>query len=291
MHEINWEKASGEKNDEGYPIKILLVPDHGSFMPHNHTFYEIAYVSEGFCLHFSDNEGRLLTAGDLVAIAPGQGHCYRCRGHLGIVNIMFLPEALSGLVDDVCKLPGMHDFLDGCPSLKVHIRLSFQDREKTKKIIDDFVDERNRRLPGWELRSKLLLADILVLMSRVLEPRLMDRQSKNSYMNYVMLAMKMIEDEYANALTVSGMAHTLGISPDHFTRQFKNITGFTPNEYLRRYRFAKALELLRSKKSIGEIAQETGFRDINYFSREFKAFFDMTPTQFREELRLAISPD
>jgi len=285
MYEINWESADNSSNNDDYPIKILLVPEHGSFYPHSHTFYEIVYVQEGFCLHFTDNEGNLLMAGDLIAIAPGRGHYYRCRDNVNIVNIMFLPEALAEVMNEVQKLPGMSDFFDGNPNMILHTSLSFQDREHIKEIIKILLDERDCKLPGWMLRSKALLIDIIVMMSRVFESQFLNRQSQNPYVNNIMLAMKMIEKEYANKLTVNDIALSLGIGPDHFTRQFKKITGFTPSEYLRRYRFAKALELLRIPKPIGEVSRETGFQNINYFSREFKAFFNMTPTEFQKQAR------
>ena len=288
MYKIDWDAAVSDNEsypaDGEYPIKILLVPDHGSYMLHSHTFYEIVYVRDGFCLHFTGNDGKLLMANDIVAIAPGQGHYYRCRDNVNIVNIMFLPEALTGVMDEIRKLHGMSDFFDGEPSFKLHACLSFRDREYTRTIIKNLIDERNFKPPGWILRSKALLIDFIVLMSRVHESHFSERQIKNPYMNYIIQAMEIIEKEYkTHTLTVNDMAASLGIGPDHFTRQFKKITGFTPSEHLRKYRFTKALELLSLQKPVGEVARETGFAHINYFSREFKAFFNMTPTEFQKQ--------
>ena len=72
----------------------------------------------------------------------------------------------------------------------------------------------------------------------------------------------------------------------HFINEkFKKATGFTPSEYLHRRRFAKALELLHTNKPVGDVAHETGFKQINYFSREFKKLFNMTPTEFQKQCR------
>ena len=287
MHKISWEAAIDNDNDdnEGCPVKILPVSNHPSYSLHSHSFYEIVYVQEGFCLHFTDNnEAVLLMAGDILAVAPNQGHYYRCKENINIVNIMFLPEALAGVIDEVRSLPGISDFFDGNPSLNLHTCLSFQDREHIKEIIKTLIDEQNCKMPGWILRVKSLLIDIIVLMSRVFGANFFNRDSENSYMNNTILAMQIIEKEYKNILTINDIAVSLGISPDHFTRQFKKTTGFTPSDYLRRYRFAKAVELLRHEKSVGEVARETGFQNTNYFSREFKAFFNMTPTEFRKML-------
>jgi len=53
--------------------------------------------------------------------------------------------------------------------------------------------------------------------------------------------------------------------------------------YLGEYRISKAEILLRyGGMSIGEIASETGFSDICYFSRAFKRLRGVSPGQFRE---------
>jgi AraC-like DNA-binding protein len=85
---------------------------------------------------------------------------------------------------------------------------------------------------------------------------------------------------------VRDLAGGLGIGPDHLTRQFRQIMGITPTEYLRRRRFAQALELLRKQQPVSAVYSASGFRSINYFSREFKALFKMTPSEFRRQAKL-----
>lgn len=81
---------------------------------------------------------------------------------------------------------------------------------------------------------------------------------------------------------VSELARECSVSPDHFTRLFKQLRGVTPREFVLRRRVDAAKRLLlASSHSIGRIAELTGFSDIYHFSRQFKAHAGRSPTRFR----------
>jgi AraC-like DNA-binding protein len=257
----------------------------GTMNRHSHEFFEFVYVEEGFCLHFSGNGVELLMAGDLLAMCPGMEHYYWCKKNITIVNILFMPEVFSGLLDEIKTLPGMADLFEGKLLSPLLSHLSLQDREEMQRIIASLRKEDERKETGWELRSKTLLADMIVMLSRVMNTRFSRQESKNPYLGYALQTVEAIEERYTAPLTVRDLAVSLGIGPDHLTRQFRQIMGITPTEYLRRRRFARALELLRKQRPITEVYQASGFRSINYFSREFKALFKMTPSEFRRQAR------
>jgi len=73
----------------------------------------------------------------------------------------------------------------------------------------------------------------------------------------------------------------LGVSSSHLYRKIKNITGFSPNEFIRIYRLKKAAVLIKeSKMNISEIAYQVGFNDALYFSKCFKKQFGSSPSTF-----------
>lgn len=56
-------------------------------------------------------------------------------------------------------------------------------------------------------------------------------------------------------------------------------------KYLNNIRIRKAKELLRTTDlQIQEIADQVGYFDSKYFSRQFKTATGMTPAQYRQEL-------
>ena len=61
------------------------------------------------------------------------------------------------------------------------------------------------------------------------------------------------------------------------------MTGFTPNDYIRNMRMQKAIELLKDETlTVAQVSYEVGIDDPYYFSKSFKSFFGISPTQYRK---------
>lgn len=93
-----------------------------------------------------------------------------------------------------------------------------------------------------------------------------------------------IEANLADDLELDDLASVAGSSRFHFSRAFRDATGFPPYRYLihRRVDAAKAM-LLQSSLPIQQIAVECGFKSAAQFSASFKQMFGTTPSRFREE--------
>ena len=91
-------------------------------------------------------------------------------------------------------------------------------------------------------------------------------------------AVEYIQDQLDADLTVSEIAQAVGISPDHFSRLFKESTGQTPYRYVVEARARKAKELLTTGKfTISEAAFHVGFVDQSHLTRHFKRIFGLPP--------------
>lgn len=82
-------------------------------------------------------------------------------------------------------------------------------------------------------------------------------------------------------------ASHLCISPRQFSRKLQALTGDTPVNYITRIKIGKAKRLLDSRQelSISEISEKCGYEDNSYFSRVFKQYEGLTPTQYRNRVR------
>lgn len=77
-------------------------------------------------------------------------------------------------------------------------------------------------------------------------------------------------------------ARRAGCSVNHFTRLFRQATGLAPRELLIRRRIERACRLLRtSDVSIKELAADLGYRDSNFFVRQFRSIMATTPAAYR----------
>ncbi len=92
--------------------------------------------------------------------------------------------------------------------------------------------------------------------------------------------------EYVDAyldqdLRLSDLAEIAQLSPNHFTRLFKQSIGLTPHQYLIQQRVARAKRLLiEGKLAIADIALEVGFSHQSHLNRHFKRWVGATPKAF-----------
>ncbi|MNL58409.1 Arabinose operon regulatory protein [compost metagenome] len=81
------------------------------------------------------------------------------------------------------------------------------------------------------------------------------------------------------------MAATLGYHRAHLSKAFKQKTGLSPKQYLLKMRLDKAKSLLTGTLTIDQVASSVGFNDALYFSRQFRKFSGMSPSEYRSLLR------
>ena len=82
---------------------------------------------------------------------------------------------------------------------------------------------------------------------------------------------------------IKELAAAAGLSPDHFTRLFRSVTGRTPRDIAGELRLERVKPLLSATRlPLKEIAAQTGFCHVFHLARQFKARVGMTPRQFRD---------
>jgi AraC-like DNA-binding protein len=87
-------------------------------------------------------------------------------------------------------------------------------------------------------------------------------------------------------LTLEEMAGNAGLSKSHFSRIFKDQTGYSPVDYFIHLKVQRALsQLVLTEMSVREIAEMVGYEDPYYFSRLFKKVAGVSPTTSRQTLR------
>lgn len=89
------------------------------------------------------------------------------------------------------------------------------------------------------------------------------------------------------AITVEDIASAVNMSRTLFFTRIKQVTGLTPNEFLRTTRLKVAAELLAgdNKLRVTEICYMVGFSSTSYFAKCFQAQFGMLPNQYMEQFR------
>ena len=91
-----------------------------------------------------------------------------------------------------------------------------------------------------------------------------------------------IEENIMNSISIDALCILTGRSQSSFRRDFHAIYNMPPSQWIRERRLQKAKEMLIATKcSITDICYALGFESIAHFSRLFKSYFGLAPSEFR----------
>lgn len=105
---------------------------------------------------------------------------------------------------------------------------------------------------------------------------------KEIYRERINWVIEFVNNNLNESLSLDDLAEVSCFSSYHFHRIFMAVTGETVNNFTNRLRVEKATKLLKfSKNSISSIAQDCGFSSPSTFSRSFKQYFGLTPSEYK----------
>ncbi len=111
-------------------------------------------------------------------------------------------------------------------------------------------------------------------------PREITTNSKDA--EFLEKLIKYVEDHIGDSeLNINNLAQTLAMSRSTFFRKIKAITGNTGKDFVDTIRLKKAAQLLlNSGMNISEVAYTIGHSNPQYFSKWFKAYFKVSPSEY-----------
>lgn len=105
----------------------------------------------------------------------------------------------------------------------------------------------------------------------------LDKEFINNVLSYIN------ENINNEKLNVEHLAGQLFLSRSKLYRKIKALTGDTANEFIRKVRLEKSKQLIENTKyTISEVCYKVGFSSPSYFTKCFKDYFDILPTDIRE---------
>ncbi len=108
---------------------------------------------------------------------------------------------------------------------------------------------------------------------------------EKDYISRINLALKYIDNNLDFELSLESLSKMALYSPFHFHRIFKALVGETLHAYIIRKRIEKTASVLLHKRhvSITELSLQYGFNSNASFTRAFKRFYGISPSEFRKE--------
>ena len=99
---------------------------------------------------------------------------------------------------------------------------------------------------------------------------------------HLLRAKDLADARYFEPLNVPDLARAAGLSPAHFSREFRRTFGESPHAYLLTRRLERAAALLRTTdRSITDICLDVGLTSVGSFTTSFTRSYGVPPTAYR----------
>lgn len=275
-------------NDRYFPINLFRIKSN-SVQPlfiHWHDSIEIVHWTKGQALFSIGGTEFPAEPGDLFCVSSGQIHsaARQYEGPTAYNAMVFNPVLLMGQTPDPSYMKHLAPFLDGSRRLPPKLSIDDPQWDQARFLMNRILAEFEKSQAGYELSVKAYLTLLLVEIARsgIVQGAVGGKNTQEGYLENFKTLLLHIEKNYAEKLTVEHAARMVGLSPFHFCKTFKRLTGRTFVEFINLHRVNKAEALLTdSPLSITEIAEATGFCNINYLDRVFKKYKLKSPSELR----------
>jgi AraC family transcriptional regulator len=245
--------------------------------PHDRPFEErhdsicIAAVTEGSFQYRTTHGAAVLAPGALLL--GNLGHCFECGHAHGVgdrcLSFHFTPEFVEVVLASV---PGARQLGFSVPRLPpVPALIPVIAAAEAARDAEDAV----------ELEEQALQL-VGVVASALVDTKRSAAAPSNRDQRRVATALRRIETDAHEPLSLLGLAREAAMSPYHFLRTFRAVVGMTPHQFVLRTRlYRAAAQLRRSNEDVSAIALANGFNDLSTFNRRFRRVTGMTPTAYR----------
>lgn len=171
-------------------------------------------------------------------------------------------------------------------SAQTMFNFSEDSQKKIARMFMEMEEEYKKELP---YREFILQGMLFRLLFTVYEEKMSVSNiitNKEALTPPIMESLVYIEKNFMNNPTLEEIAKVAGFSTAYFSRLFSSQLGKSYTEYLDNVKIKHAQILLtQTKKTIMEIAEETGYCHGNYLNSQFKKKIGITPGQYRKKNR------
>lgn len=252
------------------------------FHLHTHHHAEIIYVKEGRILFEMSDKKFEAGPGDLLIIARMEKHGTHVLEepyHRLCVNI-----AYDAQLDEDREHRLLSVIQDLRSSNEPILHLDPGDN-RIESLIVSLIREYNEKVEMREQMIAALTEQLLVELFRLRPEEKRGQDSKRIY-SKILLIQQYIDDHFAEDMTVEQIAKSNYISPDYLTKCFREVTGYTPKQYITANRLVYARKLLRTTEmTVDSVAYHAGFFNVNNFIRSFKQYYGETPGSYYKAAR------
>ncbi|OOM10726.1 AraC family transcriptional regulator [Clostridium saccharobutylicum] len=287
------ENLQETKKHGSYDFPIEIYTDKFNLFEDGYIRYHWhKEIQFSFCLHdkvvfFIGNQKITLEPGDGIMVNSNVLHQIKPyeNNNCMMFSIDFDPTLIGGNKHSLIEKKYVNPIIENNNLKFISLKSNVQWQKNILNLIKKIFSLWNERPYGYELEIQNYLGSLWLNVIREMKEELKEPECVASHdEERVKIALKYIHEHYSENISLNDIAMIANISKSECCRSFKRILRVTPFEYLMEYRALKSSELLlKSKKSISNIAFDVGFNGTSYLGKVFKKYMNCTPSEYRNK--------
>ena len=274
--------------EELFSVHYFEYSSSYAFPGEAHDFWEIVYVDSGSVNIGADGESRTLSRGQIIFHVPGEFHALAANG-LEAPNLVVIAFG--------CHSPAM-EFFRGYTGF-----LGAGERENLARAVEEArlafltpldnpgtksLERAENAPPGCEQLIRASLEELLLRLLRRGESMSGRESGRLRGGNAAAEAIReYLVQRLDQPLTVEQICRDNMIGCSQLQKLFHDETGGGVMDYFSGLKIKAARRLIREDRlNMTQIAQYLGFQSVHYFSRRFKQFTGMSPSEYAQSVKM-----
>lgn len=280
--------ANEKKEGRQFPFEMTVRHGEGRLIP--------TFIRDGWMSFVGVLSGKVriqaglfsheATEGEILFIAPSRLLSCETVGAPAEIRLMTFHESILSQNMDTMESELLYMLTVQAKNLLFTFTSEHPLHAKLTALMDAAQDEYEAHEVCYAMPIR---ANLYLMMTELLRYYGGEKRGDDRVVYHNVMRMKpvldRIENDYAEKMTIPSLAAELCLTPDHFTRIFREGVGVPPVEYINRVRLHRALTLLaETDLPVSEVAQRSGFFSMQYFYRIFRETLGDSPLSFRNML-------
>ncbi|MBQ7822329.1 MAG: helix-turn-helix domain-containing protein [Clostridia bacterium] len=255
------------------------------FYEHHHTAFEVTMVLSGSGIYSTKNSEFGFQSGDIFFFSTDEFHWLKkldCQ--TAFLNIHFEPRFIWSDNLGMSSKELVKIFFN--PKKKTSNKIAAESKSAAviRELIYRMEKEAAEKKQEYEIVLKVQLVNILVEIIRTYDGRFAEHDMiySSHTLRYMEKVLNYIDEHFDNDLTLDDLSDVAHMSKTYFCRQFKELNGISPWEYITIRRIERAISYIESTDLTKlEIAVKCGYNNTSNFYHAFKKVTGKSPSDYK----------
>jgi len=250
---------------------------------HRHNYFELMYLSRGYVHQEINGIQKNLQEGDFCLLSPSHSHKVATSSKTDLLfNITIRPSLFNSsflsLIHDNDLLTKFFTSSLYTTSSENPLFFHSSSAGEAEQIVQHLIMEYYEKKVGYRQNMKCYLALLFVNLLRENVSEISESSDDNNTLSEIMNYIT----ENIHEVTLKETAEKFHYHPNYLSNLIKEHTGSTFSSLVQEARMDEVcMYLKKTNMSIEDICMTCGFSDRSSFNRQFRKFFQMSPSEYR----------